>query len=306
MFDAQNENYTKRSCPCSSSALTAAKTAITAFSARRNALQRIASPTASQPPPSAKTSPDPCLQGNLRKRARTGWPAPLSFTRVYLQPEHESQQSADAQHDVCAAFAVPVNPSAITAINRATFNVFIVFSLEVERVIATRTQSSARGESNSHSLADFSKCEGRALAAECRDPFASVSHRFHERGRIAKEKLLRGPAPEPPPRQPSSRAKSSSAFESAPFPSGSTTSHDADFSPNSPDCDRVGSKNRPRRSRFRDISRLQLAPRLSWRLSPDLRIPANTPRPRATTTAPSPQSTLCSHLPCRPQCTNWI
>ena len=302
MYDAQNEGCTKKSSPCFSSVPIDATTAITASLARRSALPQVASLTAGQPPPSAKTSPDP--QGNLK--ARTGRPAPLSFTRVYLQPEHESQQSADAQHDVCAAFAVPVNPSAITAINRATFNVFIVFSLEVERVIATRTQSSARGESNSHSLADFSKCEGRALAAECRDPFASVSHRFHERGRIAKEKLLRGPAPEPPPRQPSSRAKSSSAFESAPFPSGSTTSHDADFSPNSPDCDRVGSKNRPRRSRFRDISRLQLAPRLSWRLSPDLRIPANTPRPRATTTAPSPQSILCSHLPCRPQCTNWI
>jgi hypothetical protein len=45
-----------------------------------------------------------------------------------LQPEHEAQHSADAQHDLCAAFAVPVSPSAITAINRATFNVFIVFS----------------------------------------------------------------------------------------------------------------------------------------------------------------------------------
>jgi hypothetical protein len=45
-----------------------------------------------------------------------------------LQPEHEEQQSAEAQQPVCVALAVPVVPSAITAINNATFNVFIVFS----------------------------------------------------------------------------------------------------------------------------------------------------------------------------------
>jgi hypothetical protein len=51
-----------------------------------------------------------------------------SLSRVYLQPEHDAQHSADAQHDVCAAFAMFANPNASTAINRATFNVFIVFS----------------------------------------------------------------------------------------------------------------------------------------------------------------------------------
>jgi hypothetical protein len=51
-----------------------------------------------------------------------------SLSRVHLQPEHDAQHSADAQHDVCAAFAMFANPNARTAINRATFNVFIVFS----------------------------------------------------------------------------------------------------------------------------------------------------------------------------------
>jgi hypothetical protein len=45
-----------------------------------------------------------------------------------LQPLHEAQQSADAQHVACAAFAVLATPSAITAINSITFKVFIVFS----------------------------------------------------------------------------------------------------------------------------------------------------------------------------------
>jgi hypothetical protein len=51
-----------------------------------------------------------------------------SLTRVYLQPEHAAQHSADAQHDICAAFTVLANPNAITAINKATFSVFIIFS----------------------------------------------------------------------------------------------------------------------------------------------------------------------------------
>jgi hypothetical protein len=58
----------------------------------------------------------------------------LSLTHSYLQPEHEAQHSADGQHP-CAAFAVPATPSAITAIHNTTFSVFIVFSLEVERVV---------------------------------------------------------------------------------------------------------------------------------------------------------------------------
>jgi len=63
-----------------------------------------------------------------KKGANLAVHALCSLTRVHLQPEHEAQHSADAQHDLCAAFAVLVSPSAITAINRATFNVFIVFS----------------------------------------------------------------------------------------------------------------------------------------------------------------------------------
>jgi len=63
--------------------------------------------------------------------ARTFRPAPRSSTdSVYLHPEHESQHSADAQHEACAAFTELANPNAITAINKATFNVFIVFSFE--------------------------------------------------------------------------------------------------------------------------------------------------------------------------------
>jgi hypothetical protein len=46
----------------------------------------------------------------------------------YLQPEHEAQQSAEGQQPAWAAFAVLATPSAITAINNITFNVFIVFS----------------------------------------------------------------------------------------------------------------------------------------------------------------------------------
>jgi hypothetical protein len=47
-----------------------------------------------------------------------------------LQPEHDAQQSADGQQVVRAAFAVPASPSAITAINNTTFNVFMVFSFK--------------------------------------------------------------------------------------------------------------------------------------------------------------------------------
>jgi hypothetical protein len=45
-----------------------------------------------------------------------------------LQPEQSAQQSAEEQHPVWAAFAVPASPSAITAINNITLNVFMVFS----------------------------------------------------------------------------------------------------------------------------------------------------------------------------------
>jgi hypothetical protein len=52
----------------------------------------------------------------------------LSLICCYLQPEQEAQQSAEEQQPACAAFAPPATPSAITAINNITFNVFIVFS----------------------------------------------------------------------------------------------------------------------------------------------------------------------------------
>jgi hypothetical protein len=65
-----------------------------------------------------------------KKGANLAVRALCSLTRAYLQPEHEAQHSADAQHDVCAAFTVLANPNAITAINKATFTVFIVFSFK--------------------------------------------------------------------------------------------------------------------------------------------------------------------------------
>jgi hypothetical protein len=68
-------------------------------------------------------------------------PTPLlSLICSYLHPEQEAQQSAEGQQPACAAFTVPPTPSAITAINNIAFNVFIVFSLEVERVVVERTK----------------------------------------------------------------------------------------------------------------------------------------------------------------------
>jgi hypothetical protein len=40
----------------------------------------------------------------------------------------EAQQSAESQHDVCAAFAAPAKPSAITAINTIARIFFMDFS----------------------------------------------------------------------------------------------------------------------------------------------------------------------------------
>jgi hypothetical protein len=53
--------------------------------------------------------------------------APISSIS-YLQPEQSAQQSAEEQHPVRVAFAVPASPTATTATNTITLNVFIVFS----------------------------------------------------------------------------------------------------------------------------------------------------------------------------------
>lgn len=60
-------------------------------------------------------------------RAQQNCRAPIS-SLSYLQPEQSAQQSAEEQQPVCAAFAVPASPSASTATNTITLNVFIVFS----------------------------------------------------------------------------------------------------------------------------------------------------------------------------------
>jgi hypothetical protein len=65
---------------------------------------------------------------DVRWRGAAESRAPISSIYYYLQPEQSAQQSAEGQQPVCAAFAVPASPSAITAINNITLNVFIVFS----------------------------------------------------------------------------------------------------------------------------------------------------------------------------------
>ena len=65
-----------------------------------------------------------------KKKALTKRPAPPSFNySAYLQPEQDSQQSAEGQHDVFAAFTVPARPSATTAINTITLMFFMDFLL---------------------------------------------------------------------------------------------------------------------------------------------------------------------------------
>jgi hypothetical protein len=53
--------------------------------------------------------------------------APPLFLICYYLPEQKAQQSAEVQQPACV-WAVLAAPSAITAINNITFNVFIVFS----------------------------------------------------------------------------------------------------------------------------------------------------------------------------------
>jgi hypothetical protein len=92
-------------------------------------------PRAAKPPRPVHVSPElPRHRPTVPQKNRgvDEPPAPLlSRTCRYLQPEQEAQQSAEAQH-ASAAFARPATPSAITAINNATFNVFIVSPLEVK------------------------------------------------------------------------------------------------------------------------------------------------------------------------------
>src|SRR5579863_5249251 len=89
MYDAQNEGCTKKSSPCFSSVPIDATTAITASLARRSALPQVASLTAGQPPPSAKTSPDP--QGNLTKKGR-GPVGPRPFHSLAFTPKSDSKR----------------------------------------------------------------------------------------------------------------------------------------------------------------------------------------------------------------------
>jgi hypothetical protein len=72
----------------------------------------------------------PSVLGTGKRKARANRPAPpLLLNCFYLQPEHESQHSADAQQVFCAALAEPAIPSEITAINNAIFNAFIFLLL---------------------------------------------------------------------------------------------------------------------------------------------------------------------------------
>jgi hypothetical protein len=56
-----------------------------------------------------------------------------------LQPEQEAQQSSEAQQPGGVALAVPARPSAMTAINSITLNIFMIFSfvfkVQIERVV---------------------------------------------------------------------------------------------------------------------------------------------------------------------------
>jgi hypothetical protein len=45
-----------------------------------------------------------------------------------LHPEQEAQQSAEGQHDTCAAFTAPARLSAMTAINTIALIFFMDFS----------------------------------------------------------------------------------------------------------------------------------------------------------------------------------
>jgi hypothetical protein len=45
-----------------------------------------------------------------------------------LHPEQEAQQASDEQQPPLAAFAAPAIPSAMTAINKTTFNFFMISS----------------------------------------------------------------------------------------------------------------------------------------------------------------------------------
>jgi hypothetical protein len=73
----------------------------------------------------------------------------------YLQPEHDAQHSADGQQVACAAFAVPATPSAITAINNITLNVFIVFSFRSGKSSSGADEPSAQGDAKNGGVLRF-------------------------------------------------------------------------------------------------------------------------------------------------------
>jgi hypothetical protein len=106
----------------------------------------------------------------------------FSLIYSYLQPEQEAQQSAEGQQPACAAFAVPATPSATTAINKITFNVFIVFSLRSGKGCGW-TDENIRTK-NPCGLPSVSKCGERALEEEYLGPNAKESKgsRLQSRG----------------------------------------------------------------------------------------------------------------------------
>ena len=124
---------------------------------------------------------------------QTSRPHPLlSLICFYLQPEHQAQQSAELQHPAFAAFAVPASPSAITTINTAAFNVFIIFSFRSGKSCSWADET-VRVKQSLPGLLAISKCEVRALEEECLGPNAKESKRL----RSQKRNSLRGSRPAP-------------------------------------------------------------------------------------------------------------
>jgi hypothetical protein len=74
--------------------------------------------------------PFPRLGFRQKRRREPCSPRLPSFNHLayFSHPEQEAQQSAEAQHDVFAAFPAPARLSAITAINRIALMLFIDFS----------------------------------------------------------------------------------------------------------------------------------------------------------------------------------
>jgi hypothetical protein len=68
--------------------------------------------------------------GPKKERREPNRPRLSSFNYLtyFSHPEQEAQQSAEAQHDVVAAFTAPARPSATTAINTIARMFFMDFS----------------------------------------------------------------------------------------------------------------------------------------------------------------------------------